>query len=76
MAATCPSSGGEDNGRVPTLAFTPAISMPNKAGMSPLQHAQDGHVLDILAQSRRTTQAAKRFLRKLLKDLHYAPRWS
>jgi transposase-like protein len=35
---------------------------------------QDGHVLDILVQSRRNTKAAKRFFRKLLKDLQYAPR--
>ena len=30
---------------------------------------QDGHVLDILVQSRRNTKAAKRFFRKLLKGL-------
>jgi putative transposase len=35
---------------------------------------QDGNVLDILVQSRRNTQAAKRFFRKLLKGLHYVPR--
>ena len=35
---------------------------------------QDGHVLDILMQSRRNRQAAKRFFRKLLKGLCYAPR--
>ena len=35
---------------------------------------QDGHVLDILMQSRRNRQAAKRFFRKLLKGLRYAPR--
>jgi putative transposase len=35
---------------------------------------QDGHVLDILVQSRRNAQAAKRFFRKLLKDLQYVPR--
>jgi len=35
---------------------------------------QDGHVLDILVQSRRNTKAAKRFFRKLLKGLQYAPR--
>ena len=35
---------------------------------------QDGHVLDILMQSRRNRQAAKRFFRKLLKSLCYAPR--
>jgi putative transposase len=35
---------------------------------------QDGHVLDILAQSRRNTKAAKRFFHKLLKGLQYAPR--
>jgi putative transposase len=35
---------------------------------------QDGHVLDILVQSRRNTQAAKRFFRKLLRSLQYAPR--
>ena len=35
---------------------------------------QDGHVLDILVQSRRNAKAAKRFFRKLLKGLHYAPR--
>jgi putative transposase len=35
---------------------------------------QDGNVLDILVQSRRNKQAAKRFFRKLLKRLHYVPR--
>ena len=35
---------------------------------------QDGNVLDILVQSRRNTQAAKRFFRKLRVRLHYVPR--
>jgi putative transposase len=35
---------------------------------------QDGHVLDILVQSRRSTTAAKRFFRKLLKGRQYTPR--
>ena len=35
---------------------------------------QDGHVLDILVQSRRNKKAAKKFFRKLLKGLHYVPR--
>src|SRR5258706_4995587 len=35
---------------------------------------QDGNVLDILVQSRRNKQAAKRFFRKLLKKLQYVPR--
>ena len=35
---------------------------------------QDGHVLDILVQSRRNAKAARRFFRKLLKGLQYAPR--
>jgi putative transposase len=35
---------------------------------------QEGNVLDILVQSRRNKKAAKRFFRKLLKDLHYVPR--
>jgi putative transposase len=35
---------------------------------------QDGEVLDILVQKHRDKRAAKRFLRKLLKGLHYAPR--
>ena len=35
---------------------------------------QDGNVLDILVQSRRKKQAAKRFFRKLLKGLQYVPR--
>ena len=35
---------------------------------------QDGNVLDILVQSRRNKQAAKKFFRKLLKDLTYVPR--
>jgi putative transposase len=35
---------------------------------------QDGEVLDILVQEHRNSRAAKRFFRKLLKDLHYAPR--
>ena len=34
---------------------------------------QDGHVLDILVQSRRNKQAAKKFFRKLLKGLCYVP---
>src|SRR5262245_65503734 len=32
---------------------------------------QDGHVLDILVQSRRNKKAAKKFFRKLLKKLTY-----
>ncbi|MCW2239474.1 IS6 family transposase [Azospirillum canadense] len=35
---------------------------------------QNGMVLDILVQSRRNTKAAKRFFRKLLKGVRYAPR--
>ncbi len=35
---------------------------------------QDGHVLDILVQSRRNKQAAKKFFRRLLKRLQYVPR--
>jgi putative transposase len=35
---------------------------------------QHGHVLDILVQSLRNGKAAKRFFRKLLKGLQYAPR--
>jgi len=37
---------------------------------------QDGHVLDILVQSRRDKKAAKKFFRKLLKGLTYVPRVS
>ena len=33
-----------------------------------------GGVLDILVQSRRNSRAAKRFFRKLLRDLQYVPR--
>ncbi len=35
---------------------------------------QDGEVLDILVQSRRSKKAAKKFFRKLLKGLQYVPR--
>src|ERR671923_671650 len=35
---------------------------------------QDGNVLDMLVQSRRNKQAAKKFFRKLLKGLTYVPR--
>ena len=35
---------------------------------------QNGHVLEILVQSRRNTRTAGRFLRKLLRGLQYAPR--
>jgi putative transposase len=35
---------------------------------------QDENVLEILVQSRRNTQAAKKFFRKLLKGLQYVPR--
>ena len=35
---------------------------------------QDGNELDILVQSRRNKQAAKRFFKKLLKGLRYVPR--
>src|SRR5260370_15625127 len=35
---------------------------------------QDGNVLDILVQSRRNKKAAKKFFRKLLKELQYVPR--
>jgi putative transposase len=34
---------------------------------------QDGIILDVLVQSRRNTKAAKRFFKKLLKDLRYVP---
>lgn len=35
---------------------------------------QEGNVLDILVQSSRNKQAAKKFFRKLLKELQYVPR--
>src|SRR5258708_3016435 len=35
---------------------------------------QEGEVLDILVQSRRNKQAARRFFRKLLRGLQYVPR--
>jgi len=35
---------------------------------------QDGVALDILVQPRRDAKAAKRFFRRLLKDLQYVPR--
>ena len=35
---------------------------------------EDGNVLDILVQSRRSAIAARRFFRKLLKGLRYVPR--
>ncbi|HEY8598463.1 MAG TPA: IS6 family transposase [Thermomicrobiales bacterium] len=35
---------------------------------------QDGNVLDILVQSRRNQAAAKKFFRRLLKDLQFVPR--
>ena len=35
---------------------------------------QEGNVLDILVQRRRDKNAAKKFFRKLLKDLQYVPR--
>jgi putative transposase len=35
---------------------------------------QHGNVLDVLVQSRRNAKAAKRFFRKLLKNLEYVPR--
>ena len=35
---------------------------------------QDGDVLDILVQSHRDKKAAKKFFRKLLKELRYVPR--
>jgi len=35
---------------------------------------QHGNVLDVLVQSRRNAKAARRFFRKLLKGLRYAPR--
>jgi putative transposase len=35
---------------------------------------QEGNVLDILVQSRRNKKAAKKFFKKLLKGLQYAPR--
>jgi len=35
---------------------------------------QDGNVLDIVVQRRRDKRAAKKFFRKLLKDLLYVPR--
>jgi putative transposase len=35
---------------------------------------QEGHLLDVLVQSRRSAKAAKRFFRKLLRGLQYIPR--
>jgi putative transposase len=35
---------------------------------------QDGHILEILVQSRRNKKAAKKFFRKLLKGVTYVPR--
>ena len=35
---------------------------------------QHGNVFDILVQSRRSAKAAKRFFRKLLRELRYVPR--
>jgi len=35
---------------------------------------QDGVVLDIVVQPRRDAKAAKRFFRRLLKDLQHVPR--
>jgi putative transposase len=35
---------------------------------------EDGEVLDIMVQSRRDKRAAKKFFRKLLKELRYVPR--
>ena len=35
---------------------------------------QDGHILDMLVQSRRNTKAAKTFFRKLVTGLTYVPR--
>jgi putative transposase len=35
---------------------------------------QEGNVLDLLVQSRRNKQAAKKFFKKLLKGLQYVPR--
>jgi putative transposase len=35
---------------------------------------QDGAILDILVQSRRSKKAATRFFRKLLRGMQYAPR--
>ena len=35
---------------------------------------QDGDVLDILVQTKRDKNAAKKFFRKLLKELRYVPR--
>jgi len=35
---------------------------------------EEGGVLDILVQSRRSTKAAARLFKKLLRDLRYAPR--
>jgi DDE superfamily endonuclease len=40
----------------------------------PFSGHADGHVLDILVQRRRDKKAAKKFFRKLLKELMYIPR--
>jgi DDE domain len=45
-----------------------------QVALSLARSRQDGHVLDILVQSRRNAKAAKRFFRKLLKGLQYVPR--
>ena len=41
--------------------------------MVKIRCAPTGHTLDVLVQRQRDRQAAKRFFRKLLKELQYVP---
>src|SRR6202521_1970710 len=50
-----------------------AKSMANRSTCG-ARLTQDGEVLDVLVQKRRNAKAAKRFFRKLLKGVKYAPR--
>src|ERR1700733_6576382 len=87
-AKPCDKAAGQwepDDARVsrPVLRERGAVTAPRHSTLRRIRGEphylwravdQRGHVLDILVQSRRNAKAAKRFFRKLLKDLQYVPR--
>ena len=65
---------GARGGEIPPRDSPGVHPHPRQAALSLRAVDQDGNVLDILVQSRRSATAAKRFFRKLLKGLRYVPR--
>src|SRR5690348_5970323 len=74
-AERLPMRCGTDDRAQETNGISMRCSFGSAAELHYLWRAvdQDGHVLDILVQSRRDAEAAKRFFRKLLRGLAICP---